>query len=223
MYHSKRKAVHVYRALRQDIVLGRRPSGDNLLEIALAKEFDTSQGTVREALMYLAEEGLVIRDGYRGTHISSIHLDEAEELLALRLRLERVGIVRALGQVTPTLLDDLRALIGRMKDSARREDYYAAMEFDHDFHSLIFRHARLPVMAPMLGRCMLHMHRLSFVETRRLPSDQARLDAMLVSIDRHHLIVDALAAGDEQGALGAIDDHVRTVWDNGLAGMRQQQ
>ncbi|WP_106477590.1 GntR family transcriptional regulator [Phytohalomonas tamaricis] len=222
MHHSKRKAAHVYRALRQDIVLGLRPPGDCLLEIALANEFEASQGTIREALMSLAEEGLVIRDGYRGTRISSIELDEAEELLALRLRLESVGIVRALAQVKPPLVTDLHTLIERMKASARQEDYYATMEYDHDFHLLIFQHARLPVMVPMLSRCMLHMHRLSFVETRRLESGQARLDAMLVSIDRHYDIVDTLVQGDEKEALRVIDAHIRTVWENGLAGMRSQ-
>jgi DNA-binding FadR family transcriptional regulator len=42
------------------------PFGQQLLELEVAKAMSCSQSTVREALMRLQEDGLIVRQGYRG-------------------------------------------------------------------------------------------------------------------------------------------------------------
>ncbi|MGF1624897.1 MAG: GntR family transcriptional regulator, partial [Alphaproteobacteria bacterium] len=44
--------------LQREIVLGTLPPGTPLLELELAERFGCSQGTIREALLLLQEEGL---------------------------------------------------------------------------------------------------------------------------------------------------------------------
>ncbi|MFC0268031.1 GntR family transcriptional regulator [Kushneria aurantia] len=213
------RAVRIYHGLREQIMLGAREAGTAVTEIALAREFDASQGTVREALMRLAEDGLVVRDGYRGTHVATISVDEAEALLALRLQLERRGIVRARAVIDSDGIDELAALIDAMREQVLAGNDYALVQRDHDFHLTLFRHAELPLLAPVLSRCMLHIHRLSLSASHRLRNDDEHRDAMLVSVARHSMIVDALREGSDEQAQEVIDDHIRTVWQAGLRGL----
>ena len=51
--------VHVLRALREGIIVGRIPQGSVLVETRLANQLNVSRGTVREALLELQQEQLV--------------------------------------------------------------------------------------------------------------------------------------------------------------------
>jgi predicted transcriptional regulator len=57
------KAGAAFNALKRDIMLGTLAPGTGLTELELAAHFQCSQGTVREALLQLQEEGLVRRRG----------------------------------------------------------------------------------------------------------------------------------------------------------------
>ncbi|MBD1552822.1 GntR family transcriptional regulator [Pseudomonas typographi] len=215
-----RKVDHIFHLLREEIVLGKRLAGDALLETALALEFSTSQGTVREALMRLAEEGLVFRDGYRGTQIAGIGLSEAEELLAIRLRLERLGFRCARARYDDKLLTTLGGLIHEMHENSAQGHFYASMECDHAFHLSLFRCARLPVLEPVLGRCMLHMHRLSFAYSRAIYSEMERRSKRAENAFTHQRLIDALSIPDEAAAEEEIEAHILAVWQRGLSAMR---
>ncbi|HFA59489.1 MAG TPA: GntR family transcriptional regulator, partial [Rhodospirillales bacterium] len=72
-----RKSSAVYHALRRAILLHRVPPGQMLLEQQIASTMGCSQGTVREALLRLEQDGLVERRGYRGTCVSDTSEAEA--------------------------------------------------------------------------------------------------------------------------------------------------
>lgn len=206
-----RKAGQVYALLRQDIVLARLKPGEPLLEIALARRFGTSQGTVREALMRLAEDGLVVRHGYRGTRVSAISADEARELLSLRVHLETLSFARVAEALPAGLPAALEERVAAMETAARAGDDYALVELDHDFHLAIFRQARLPVMEPVLSRCILHMHRMAFTE-------RGRTRSLLTSAQRHWQVVEALTSREAARASATIESHIATVWQAGPQG-----
>jgi DNA-binding GntR family transcriptional regulator len=54
-----------------------------------------SQGTVREALLRLEQDGLVTRRGYRGTVVSTTSLEEAAQMARIRIALEIESARRA--------------------------------------------------------------------------------------------------------------------------------
>lgn len=66
-----------------------------LTELGLAEELGCSQGTIREALMRLQQDGLVARSGRRGTLVTRLTAEEAQEMLALRRHIEMKGALKA--------------------------------------------------------------------------------------------------------------------------------
>src|SRR5437660_12006142 len=75
-------------ALRGRILRGDYPEGEPLRQDALADELGVSRIPVREALRQLEAEGLVTFSPHRGAVVSSLSLEEIEELFELRADIE---------------------------------------------------------------------------------------------------------------------------------------
>ena len=83
-----RKSNEVYQSLKKQIILAELPAGQQLVELEVAKGMNCSQSTVREALLRLQEDGLIVRQGYRGTVVSSVSIAEGQQALDIRARIE---------------------------------------------------------------------------------------------------------------------------------------
>jgi len=199
---NKRQAIQ--EALQRLIVTGRLAPGTPLVETQLAAEFRSSQAPVREALMKLQEAGLVVRNGYRGTVVATTSMDEAREMVAVRLRLETSGVRRAAARFDNALRDRLAGLIAGMEAAAGNGDLFALTELDRAFHLAIFERADLPSLEPILMRCFLHVHRAAL-------SNPARARPMLQSARWHWPIITALDSGDPEVAATALAEHINNV------------
>lgn len=202
------KASAAFSALKRDIMLGTLPVGTGLTELELAAHFGCSQGTVREALLQLQEEGLVHRRGHRGTQVSDCTEDEAVEMFRLRDHIESAGLTRVMASPSRTLIADLEALLGDMLRAAEAEDELQLAAVDRDFHRRILQDARLPALDPILHRCLVHNHR--FKISRSLGARDLTATAM-----RHRLLIDAVASGDIAAASTAMRHHIATIVDVG--------
>src|SRR3546814_11948597 len=87
--------------VRDRILSGRVPANSPIRQDALAKELGISKIPLREALARLELEGLVQSHVNRGFFVRGLNTDEAEEVYALRLRLEHDAVVLAAERATP--------------------------------------------------------------------------------------------------------------------------
>ncbi|MCQ1780670.1 GntR family transcriptional regulator [Neorhizobium galegae] len=202
------KAGAAFDALKRDIMLGTLAPGTGLTELELAAHFQCSQGTVREALLQLQEEGLVRRRGHRGTQVSECTEDEAIEMFRLRQQIEGNGMARVMRARSRTLIKELDSLLDKMLLAAAAGDELELAAFDRDFHRRIFEDANLPALDPILHRCLVHNHRFKISR-----SPMARdLEATAL---RHRSIIDAIESGDAGRATAAMRHHIATIVDLG--------
>lgn len=204
------RAAAAFEALEHDIMLGVLAPGTPLVELELAARFGCSQGTVREALLRLQEEGLVRRNGHRGTQVSDCTADEAVEMFRIRLEIEGSAILRTLANPSPTLVDDLDGLVADMVAAAEAGDEMRLAALDRVFHRRLFHDADLPALEPILQRCLVHNHRFKISR-----SEPAR-DLVATAL-RHRPIVAAIAGGEVEAAFRALRHHVATIVDFGPA------
>lgn len=196
--------------LRRQIVMNELEPGTVLTELAEAARHGTSQGAVREALIRLEGEGLVARNGHRGTVVTPLDHDTALEILDLRRRIELRGAAIA---VTRAALDDhtrLRALIHRMQRNAEAGDTWALIETDTEFHLALFRLSGLLALEPILARCILHTHRF------RLWAPWHRRPLHLTAA-RHEPLVIALERADPNALAQTLADHLDTIVETPIA------
>lgn len=190
--------------MRRRIVLNELRPGTVITELGLAAEYESSQGAIREALMRIEGEGLVIRSGHQGTIITGLEQHEAEEILGLRRRMEGRAASAAVRRVVPDDIADLQGVLTDMSDAAEQDDLWAMVQADTGFHLSIFRIAGLHAMQPILARCILHTHRFRLWA----PWHQRPLRA---TADRHRSIMTALENRDGPALKREIEAHLDTI------------
>ena len=205
---SGKRSVIIYENIRREIVLGHLPPRQVLLEMELAHRFGSSQSTVREALLLLQEEGLIIRVPHRGTHVADCLKEDMIELTRLRHDIECRGIKRVIRQYSRITHRALTNIVDKMVDAAKKDDEYALSQLDRKFHMRIYEDAGLPSVQPILHRCIVHNHRYKILnsESRQL---------LIVTAERHISILEALDSGDVVKAVKALSHHIATIFDIG--------
>jgi DNA-binding GntR family transcriptional regulator len=198
----------LYETLQREIVLGTLPPEQSLTEMELAQRFGCSQGTVREALMLLAETGLVERWPNRGTRVVPCAAADARALLSIRRAIECDHVARVIAGSDAAHRAALHDMLNAMRNAARDDDEYLLSVCDRRFHAMLFAAADLPLVAPVLDRCVIHSHRFKILSA-------ASGRALEATAERHVPILDALADGDAVQLAEVLSHHVATIVDFG--------
>jgi GntR family transcriptional regulator, rspAB operon transcriptional repressor len=207
---KQRKSNAVYHSVKRAILLRRIEPGQALLEQQIAAAMGCSQGTVREALLRLEQDGLVTRRGYHGTVVSTTSLEEAAQMARIRISLETESARRAAQSCTEADLAKFDAIIERIGEAEARHDGYSLSELDREFHLAIFQRARLTTLEPILTRCALHVHRYTFGNGPVGVTPDRRV-GLPSSMEQHTTVRDALATRDPEFAARAMRDHIETI------------
>jgi DNA-binding GntR family transcriptional regulator len=205
---SGRRSEHVFSELQREIVLGLAPPEGALIELDLAQRFDCSQSTIREALMRLNEEGLVTRLPRRRTSVAPCRSADARALIGLRLSIECESVDRLMRQANDDLDGALRARLNDMRNAARDGDEYRLAAHDRAFHLALFDAADLPLVTPILRRCLIHVHRFKIMKS----GQQRDLEE---TAERHVPILNALRTRDSTRLAEVLRHHISTIVDFG--------
>jgi DNA-binding GntR family transcriptional regulator len=86
---SRTRRAQVAETLRNAIFAGKFAPGTQLVEMKLAARLGVSRGSVREAILELVEQGLLVNKPYAGTFVACIDEKGLSELFSLRKILDR--------------------------------------------------------------------------------------------------------------------------------------
>ena len=181
--------AHIRRALLKRILDGTYCPGDRLKELQIAREFQTSQGPVREALRELEALRLVESETYRGTRVRAIGPEERRETGEVRGVLEQAAALKATrlkGNVAP-----LRTELNAIREAAAAGDLDAYSRRNTAFHRRIVEAGGNAVLLRVWDSLMLEVR-------TRIGLNELTLDLRAVA-ETHVPILDALERGD--GAL----------------------
>lgn len=127
--------------IRRALLEGRFSPGQPLSEVALASEMNVSRGPVREALLVLAQEGLVSHSQNYGFSVLEFTEHDRTEVQQIRLPLEVLALDSARRNITSEDLDRLDTLTDQMTRSYMQQRHVECTQADLDFHSLVWERA----------------------------------------------------------------------------------
>ncbi|MBW2154384.1 MAG: GntR family transcriptional regulator [Deltaproteobacteria bacterium] len=136
--------------LRERIINVHYKPGEALNEKKLAEELGVSRTPIREALIRLSEENMVTIIPRSGARVSDINLNDIQNLIGLRLILER-GVARlAALNVSEKDIKRLEKLLDKTK-RVKGHDYSKLIDCDREFHQIIVDAARNPLLEKHLS------------------------------------------------------------------------
>lgn len=198
-------ADRAYDTLRAMIVRGAMSPGTRLSEPELMERLSIGRTPLREALLRLAQDGLVAIYPQSGSFVTQINLTQLEEAQFVRERLE-CGIIRRVASHADTrALSSLRALLQHQEQAAEDGDAEQFHTLDEALHERFCTIAGWPDVWRLIHRSKVHMDR---VRRLSLPLD----GHMPHLIQQHRAIVQAVSDGDADGAEAAMRGHLREVF-----------
>jgi DNA-binding GntR family transcriptional regulator len=123
--------------IRQALYEGRLEPGHALSEAGLAAEMGVSRGPVREALLLLSQEGLVVHSPNRGFAVVQLTENDLEEIRRVRLPLEIMALTVARPRISEEDIVKLVGLKTRMVDEFGT-NLRESTQSDVSFHALIW-------------------------------------------------------------------------------------
>jgi DNA-binding GntR family transcriptional regulator len=204
MFMKKISLDELHSDIRREIVDRKFPPGTKISERALCERWHVSRTPIREALRRLESEGFISSSKNKGFVITSISIQDMEQIYTILSSLDSLAGRLATPRVAcdPPTLDGLRELIAIMEDSAKMKDIPAYIETNLKFHSLIFRSSGNAWIVRILEN--LHCHTNRFIlNTLYVPRRMEK------SLHEHKAILDCLEKGDEKGVEKAIARHFR--------------
>jgi DNA-binding GntR family transcriptional regulator len=190
--------------VRESIVLGVYPPGGRLSDKALAQELKISRTPVREALLQLQSEGLVVVRPQSGTFVFDLSADDVRDICALRAVFERGAIPMGAARDRDKLVSTLAALVAEAGFALEANDLARCEALDTAFHEAI--------VAGSGNRYLIGSYRTISDKVRtlrhRLPHSRERVAH---AVAQHRRIVDLIAAGRSDDAADELSAHVRNV------------
>jgi DNA-binding GntR family transcriptional regulator len=193
-----------YRALRDAIVAGELLPNERLVEEDLARRLGLGRAAVRMALVRLEHDGLVERERNRGARVRRVGDAEAVEILEVRAALESLAARKAAARATPRDVRELRAILREMRVKRERGDLMAVSDANARLHRRVLEISGHGTVQRLSGMLISQIVRYQY-RTVLLPGRPER------SHREHTAIVDAIAAGDGEGAERAMRRHLSQV------------
>ncbi|HTE46323.1 MAG TPA: GntR family transcriptional regulator [Gemmatimonadaceae bacterium] len=188
-------------ALRERILRGDYPESEPLRQDALADELGVSRIPVREALRQLEAEGLVTFSPHRGAVVSSLSLEEINELFELRADIESDLLRRAVPKMSTDQLDHAVGVLDEFQDALRANEAARWGPLNWHFHSALYASANRQVTMGVLQR--LHQHSDRYFRMQVLLAHGGER-----ANDEHRGIVAALRKKDVSGACQLMRSHI---------------
>jgi DNA-binding GntR family transcriptional regulator len=199
-------SLHIDRVIVDAILSARLRPGARLGEQALAKLFDVSRTTVREALIRLETRGLIHSSARRGWFVVEPSVEDVLEAFQARRAIE-TGILRIVESVPPKVIEMLRAHIAQEREAIAANDIAARSYLLADFHVCMViafeNHLLAEILRDLTARTIL------------IAALYQSVHDATESCDEHERITDCLAAGDIEGAAKQMISHIGNV-ESGL-------
>lgn len=127
------------------IVSGDYPGGHQIRQEAIAAELGVSRIPVREALLQLEAEGLVINRPHRGAVVANLSLNDAIELFDARLLLEPFLVRRAIEKLTEADIAHVSSILDTYERSiANKLEPSELSKLNWAFHTALLEPAGRP-------------------------------------------------------------------------------
>lgn len=201
------KVDRAYEELRRLIITLQLAPGSYVDERELMTRFGIGRTPLREAVMRLVQERLIVHTPRRGAWISPLSITDLQQMLEARATIDALIAHRAAKRVTENDIATLRGLLEEARAAVDVENNEELVNLDFQLHSYIAQcsgNVYFAAFSEQINSAMLRYWHLASRNDQTLPSWATR----------HQDLVDAVISGDPDRAEEQARKHVGQLRDN---------
>lgn len=190
-----------YRRFKQALVTLSYKPGEYLNTAQVMNDLSMGRTPINQAIHRLSNEGLLQIIPRKGVMVSPLSIDDALELIEVRLANEVLCMKLASPRVSPQDIDELEAINRQIELASELRDRNQMMLLDNQFHQRLAQVAGNKMLMDILS--VLHAQAQRF-----WASSLSKEGHMQEVIEEHRAIIHALAVQDAQAAADAAEIHI---------------
>lgn len=198
-------------ALRAAVISGELEPGMVYSAPTLGARFGVSPTPVREAMLDLAKEGLVVAQPNKGFRITEVSEQDLDNLAAVRLLIEPPTVRACVPVIPEEDFPTLRELAQAIVDAVERGDLVGYVRADHVFHLTLLGYSGNRQLVDVVSDLRTQTRLLGLAPLLH----SGRLGHSAVE---HHELMDLIERRDAQAAEELMCrhiGHVRGLWASG--------
>lgn len=172
--------------IRTAIIEGRLKPGDHIVEQALTEQLGVSRTPVREALILLEREGLLVASRNRGCFVRVFTRNDVAAIFSMRTMLENFAAELIVERLTADDYEHLEATITRQRQFIEQGDFKNVRSTDMSFHRYLVERSGHPLLCRSWAELVAQIAALLYVRADAIPDYDETM-----SIRDHEAILNA--------------------------------
>ena len=188
-------------SLRERILNGEFKEGEQLVQEAIATEYAVSRMPVREAFRQLEAAGLIANRLHKGAVVTSLPIEQIDELFDLRSLLECDILAHAIPSATDEALKATEAILGRLEQAYHQRNVGSWGALNWEFHRSLYLPAeRVQTLAVIQG--------INIQTDRYIRLQMVLTDAVAQAELEHRELFRLYSEGRIDQTIDAMRDHI---------------
>lgn len=212
----------VIEQIRTAIIEGRLRPGDHIVEASITEQMQVSRTPVREALILLEQQSLVVSYPNRGYFVQAFTEEDVREIFSMRANLENFAAELNIDRFTEDDYLTLEGMITRQKAAIETGDFKHVRSIDMGFHRYIVSfsgHSRLlrswsELVAQVAALLHLRAEGFEYDEMRAAQDHMLIVEGYrardLAAVMRHNNAINARVSGECQRAIQVLTARKKT-------------
>ena len=197
---NEKSSEYAYRFLKSNIINLNCAPDSKISELEIAGELGLSRTPVREALLELAKNKLVVIYPQRGSFVSKIDYELVEESRFIRLVLEKAIVEIVCEGASEEILNKLELNIRMQKYCLEKEDKSQLLSLDNEFHKMLFEAANKLQSYELIESVSGHFDRLRNLSLHTIKD--------IKTVGDHEAIFLAIKSQDKDKAKELMEIHL---------------
>ena len=202
--HSLHDAITSH--LRDMIIEGELEPGKRIYEGPLCERLGVSRTPLREALRYLASEGLVELTPQRGASVRRFSAKDIQDMLVLIRTLEELAGRLACAEASDEEIAEVRKLHDDMLDYYREENRLDYYKTNQRIHSSIVALSHNESLIQVHASLQSKLKRVRFI------GHEGR-EKWAAAVAEHESMIKALEGRDAPALVSALSEHLEHAWE----------
>lgn len=195
-----------YNILHDQIIEGNLKPYTQLKIADLSKELGISRTPIREAILRLENEDLVISKANQWTMVAPIRVDRLKDIYQLVYELEGFALKNNFSKVDDEFINMLEKINEEIKNQHMKENIMTVIELDDEFHDLIISLSENREIKPIIDRLKKRLKRFEIGFYRVKDSHKPPS-----TYDEHLVLIECLKNRDLDKSLAALKENWTTT------------
>ena len=192
--------------VRDMIIEGTLEAGSRVHEGNLGRELGVSRTPLREALKFLASEGLIELVPSRGALVRRFSAKDVQDSLIVLGNLEALAGRLACSHATDAEIGEIRALHNDMMRLYAARDRLPYFKLNQEIHASILRSCRNEALSYVHGILQARLKRIRYIGNERQ-------EKWAGAVADHEEIMSALEVRDADRLASTLEAHMAATWD----------